>query len=114
MEVAEVIVVLVIGCVLAVPAAVLICAALGWLIQVIGIRCPRCQRRTLECYWSVRSNPPKPQFYRCNQCGAHLRRWFTGPWEDTLGPAYDESARPFWSAYQKMQDSCAANSTAEA
>ncbi len=110
MEVAGAILVLVIGCVLAFPAAVLICAALGWLIQVIGIRCPRCQRRKLECYWSECSDPPTPQFYHCTHCGAHLRRWFNGPWEDTHGPEHDEFARLFWLAYQEMQNASTARS----
>jgi hypothetical protein len=83
-----------VGCVLAFPLAILISAFLGWLLKIIGTKCPKCQRRTLELWWSVLSNPrPSPMFYKCANCGA---RYMTGDrgWEDASSPEFDEKYEP--------------------
>ena len=85
-------------CLLALPIAFLLLVVVAWLFPMRDEVCPRCRQRKLHLYWTVRSKPPTPQFYLCGHCGAHLKRWFTGPWEDTEGPEHDEAASHFWLA----------------
>ena len=84
----------VVGVALAFPAAVLVCTLCGYLLKLIGTRCPKCGKRTLECWWSVRSDPPSPSFYKCSSCGARFRRLFDGPWEDASGAEWDQRYVP--------------------
>jgi hypothetical protein len=60
-----------------------------WLL-VRPDRCPRCRERAIHCWYSARGDPrPTPWFYRCERCGARLRRILTGRWEDASALEYD-------------------------
>ncbi len=86
-----IIVIFIIGVILAFPLAILISAGLGWLIQLIGIRCPSCRKRKLKCYSLIRpTRQPSRSFYRCENCGARYKCLNGRPWENASSPEYDK------------------------
>jgi DNA-directed RNA polymerase subunit RPC12/RpoP len=66
--------------------------ALMWLTTPLWMysRCPSCHKRKLVMFWSVRSNPPSPSFYKCLACGARFSRLLSGEWQDASSPEYDD------------------------
>ncbi|RYG58737.1 hypothetical protein EON80_26615 [bacterium] len=53
--------------------------------------CPRCEQLALKHVYHVvgKSNPPSPNCYLCQSCGARWKRYFNGPLEDAADAKYD-------------------------
>jgi hypothetical protein len=64
---------------------------LMWLTTPLWMfsRCPTCNKRKLVMCWAVRSNPPSPNYYKCDACGARFSH-FNGEWSDASSPEYDD------------------------
>lgn len=53
--------------------------------------CPKCEQLALEqvYYAEGKSNPPSPNCFLCQNCGARWKRYFNGPLEDATDAKYD-------------------------
>ena len=98
-------VMVVLGCIQVISMLLSLCrgvpGAAFW--ERFAEQCPRCGRATLNHGRWEKTNPPSPNFARCENCGARLKRMFSGPWEDLLG-AEDEDERWAWEISNDAKD----------